>query len=156
LIDAQVTSPIVSALLGAPRVRSVRGISDYGSSFVYVMFEDGTDPYWARSRTLEALSSVRPRLPEDATTGLGPDASALGWVFQYALVDPTGAHDLQALRAFQDWHLKADLRSVPGVAEVATVGGFVRQFQVNVDPNRLRAYGLPFSVSDALKRATAT
>jgi Cu(I)/Ag(I) efflux system membrane protein CusA/SilA len=153
LIDAQVTSPIVSALLGAPRVRSVRGISDYGSSFVYVIFEDDTDSYWARSRTLEALAAVRPRLPEDATTGLGPDASSLGWVFQYALVDPTGAHDLQALRSFQDWYLKYDLRSVPGVAEVATVGGFVRQFQVSVDPNRLRAYGLSIQrVVDALKR----
>jgi Cu(I)/Ag(I) efflux system membrane protein CusA/SilA len=153
LIDAQVTSPIVSALLGAPRVRSVRGISDYGSSFVYVIFDDDTDLYWARSRTLEVLSSLRPRLPEDATTGLGPDASSLGWVFQYALVDPTGAHDLQSLRSYQDWTLKPYLRSVPGVAEVASVGGFVRQFQVNVDPNRLRAYGLSIQrVVEALKR----
>jgi Cu(I)/Ag(I) efflux system membrane protein CusA/SilA len=156
LIDAQITSPIVSALLGAPRVRSVRGISDYGSSFVYVIFDDDTDPYWARSRTLEVLSSVRPRLPEDATTGLGPDASSLGWVFQYALVDPTGAHDLQSLRSYQDWYLEPYLRSVPGVADVATVGGFVRQFQVSVDPNRLRAYGLSIQrVVDALKRGNA-
>ena len=153
LIDAQVTTPIVSALLGAPRVRSVRGISDYGSSFVYVIFEDDTDLYWARSRTLEALSAVLPRLPDDVKTGLGPDATSLGWVFQYALVDPTGAHDLRELRSYQDWYLKVHLRSVPGVAEVATVGGFVRQYQVVVDPNRLRAYGLSIQrVVDALKR----
>jgi len=142
LLDAQVTTPIVSALMGAPRVRSVRGLSDYGSSTVYVTFDDGTDLYWARARTLELLSTVTRRLPPGATAGIGPDATALGWVFQYALIDRTGAHDLQELRALQDWTLKDQLRSVPGVAEVATVGGFVRQFQINVDPNRLRAYGL--------------
>jgi len=152
LIDAQVTAPIVSALLGAPRVTSVRGLSDYGSSNVYAIFEDGTDLYWARSRVLEVLQSVAPRLPEGATTGLGPDATAVGWIFQYALVDESGAHDLQALRSLQDWTLKDALRSVPGVAEVATVGGLVRQFEVNVDPIRLRAHGLSIQhVVEALK-----
>jgi Cu(I)/Ag(I) efflux system membrane protein CusA/SilA len=152
LIDAQVTGPIVSALLGAPEVKSVRGLSDYGSSNVYAIFEDGTDLYWARSRVLEALSSAAPRLPEGATTSLGPDATSVGWIFQYALVDESGAHGLQALRSLQDWTLKDALRSVPGVAEVATVGGFVRQFQVNVDPNRLRAHGLSIQhVASALR-----
>ena len=134
--------PIVSAMLGAPKVKSVRGFSDFGYSYVYVIFEDGTDLYWARSRTQEYLSAVQGRLPSGVATEIGPDATALGWVFQYALVDESGTHSLADLRSYQDWHLKYYLKSVPGVAEVAAVGGFGKQFQVNVDPNRLRAYNL--------------
>jgi Cu(I)/Ag(I) efflux system membrane protein CusA/SilA len=145
IIEDQVTYPIVTALLGAPRVKTVRGFSDFGSSYVYVIFEDNTDLYWARSRTLEYLSSVLPRLPEGVKAELGPDATGLGWVFQYALVDTSGTHTLDDLRAYQDWYLQYHLRAVPGVAEVAPIGGFRRQFQVNLDPNRLRAYGIPLS-----------
>jgi copper/silver efflux system protein len=152
LIDAQVTYPIVSALMSAPHVRSVRGMSDFGASYVYVIFADDTDLYWARSRTLEYLSSVLPTLPAGVTTELGPDATALGWVFQYVLVDHSGKHSLAELRSYQDWYLDYYLRAVPGVAEVAPVGGFVRQFQVNVDPNRLRAYDISIErVVEALK-----
>src|SRR5581483_10456326 len=142
VIDAQVTYPIVSSLLGAPRVKSVRGISDLGSSFVYVTFEEGTDLYWARSRIIEYLATIQPRLPEDVRVELGPDATALGWVFQYALVDRSGTHQPDELRSYQDWYLKYYLKAIPGVADVATVGGFVRQYQINLDPNRLRAYGI--------------
>ena len=142
IIEDQVTYPIVTAMLGAPRVKAVRGFSDFGYSFVYVIFEDGSDIYWARSRTLEYLSSVLPRLPEGVKTELGPDATGLGWVFQYALVDESGKHDLASLRSYHDWFLRYTLRSVPGVAEVATIGGFGKQYQVNVDPNRLQAYGI--------------
>jgi copper/silver efflux system protein len=143
IVEAQVTYPIVSAMLGAPRVRAVRGFSDFGYSFVYVIFEDGTDVYWARTRTLEYLSGVLSRLPADAKTELGPDATGLGWVFQYALVDTSGKRSLADLRSYQDWYLRYYLKAVPGVSEVASVGGFGRQYQVNVDPNRLRNYGLP-------------
>jgi Cu(I)/Ag(I) efflux system membrane protein CusA/SilA len=143
VVDAQVTYPIVTALLGAPRVKTVRGISDFGYSYVYVIFEDGTDIYWARSRTLEYLSPVLSRLPQGATTELGPDATGLGWVFQYVLADESRSHTLAELRSSQDWYLRYHLKSVRGVADVASVGGYVRQYQVNVDPNRLRAYGLP-------------
>jgi copper/silver efflux system protein len=143
IIEDQVTYPIVTAMLGAPKVKAVRGISDFGYSYVYVIFEDGTDIYWARSRTLEYLSSVLPRLPEGVKTELGPDATGLGWVFQYALVDTSGKHSLEDLRSYQDWYLRYYLKAVPGVAEIAPVGGFVRQYQVNVDPNRLQAYGIP-------------
>ena len=142
LIEAQVTYPIVTAMLGAPRVQAVRGVSDFGYSFVYVIFEDGTDTYWARTRTLEYLSGVLSRLPPDARTELGPDATGLGWVFQYALVDRSGTHSLADLRSYQDWSLRYYLKAVPGVSEVASLGGFGRQYQVNVDPNRLRNYGL--------------
>ena len=142
LIEAQVTYPIVTAMLGAPRVQAVRGVSDFGYSFVYVIFEEGTDIYWARTRTLEYLSGVLSRLPPDARTELGPDATGLGWVFQYALVDRSGRHSLADLRSYQDWSLRYYLKAVPGVSEVASVGGFGRQYQVNVDPNRLRNYGL--------------
>ncbi len=142
LVEDQVTYPIVTALLGAPKVKAVRGVSDFGYSFVYVVFEDGTDIYWARSRTLELLSSVTSSLPEGVKTELGPDATALGWVFQYVLEDETGRHDLAELRSAQDWYLRYHLKSVPGVAEVASVGGFVQQYQVNLDPNRLRAHGV--------------
>jgi Cu(I)/Ag(I) efflux system membrane protein CusA/SilA len=143
IVEDQVTYPIVTALLGAPRVKTVRGFSDFGYSYVYVIFEDGTDLYWARSRTMEYLSSVLPRLPDGVKTELGPDATALGWIFQYALVDTSGQHSLADLRSYQDWYLRYYLRSVPGVAEVAPIGGYTRQYQVNLDPNRLRAYGIP-------------
>ena len=152
LIEAQVTYPIVSSLLGAPRVRTVRGISEYGSSLVYVIFDEDVDLYWARSRTLEYLAGALAHLPQGVTTELGPDATALGWVFQYVLTDRSGQHSLVDLRSYQDWYLDYYLRSVPGVAEVATVGGFVRQYQVNVDPNRLRSYGIPIQrVVEALR-----
>lgn len=145
IIEDQVTYPIVTAMLGAPRVKAVRGFSDFGYSFVYVIFEDGTDIYWARSRTLEYLSGVIPGLPAGVRTELGPDATGLGWVFQYALVDKTGTHSLADLRSLQDWYLRYYLKALPGVAEVATIGGFVRQYQVNVDPNRLQAYNIPIT-----------
>ena len=142
LVEDQVTYPIVSTMVGAPRVRAVRGFSDFGYSYVYVIFEDGTDLYWARSRTQEYLSSVLPRLPQGVRTEMGPDATPLGWVYQYVLVDETGKHSLADLRSYQDWYLKYYLKAVPGVAEVAPVGGFGKQYQVNVDPNRLQAYGI--------------
>jgi len=128
IMEDQVTYPIVTAVLGAPRVKAVRGLSDFGYSFVYVIFEDGTDIYWARSRTLEYLSGVLPRLPQGVQTELGPDATGLGWVFQYALVDESGSHSLADLRSLQDWYLRYHLKAVPGVAEVAAVGGFVQQY----------------------------
>ncbi|MCG6536730.1 MAG: efflux RND transporter permease subunit, partial [Syntrophales bacterium LBB04] len=145
LIEDQVTYPIVSTMVGAPRVKAVRGFSDFGYSYVYVIFEDGTDIYWARSRTQEYLSSVLPRLPQGVRTEIGPDATPLGWVFQYVLVDQTGKHSLADLRSYQDWYLKYYLKAVPGVAEVAPIGGFGKQYQVNVDPNRLQAYGIPIN-----------
>jgi copper/silver efflux system protein len=145
IMEDQVTYPIVTSMLGAPRVKDVRGFSDFGYSYVYIIFEEGTDIYWARSRTLEYLSSVLPRLPQGVQTELGPDATGIGWVFQYALVDSTGRHNLAELRSLQDWYLRYYLKSVPGVAEVAPLGGFVRQYQVNVDPNRLRALNVPIS-----------
>ena len=143
IIEDQVTYPIVTAMLAAPRVRTVRGFSDFGYSYVYIIFEEGTDIYWARSRTLEYLSGVLPRLPREVKTELGPDATGLGWVFQYALVDTTGRRNLAELRSLQDWYLRYHLQAVPGVAEAAPIGGFVRQYQVNVDPNRLRAFNIP-------------
>lgn len=142
IIEDQVTYPIVTALLGAPRVKDIRGYSDYGFSYVYIIFEDGTDVYWARSRVLEYLSKVIPLLPQGVKVELGPDATGIGWVFQYALVDRTHQHSLEELRAFQDWHLRYALQSVKGVAEVATVGGFVRQYQVIINPEALLAYGI--------------
>jgi Cu(I)/Ag(I) efflux system membrane protein CusA/SilA len=143
IIEDQVTYPIVTAMTGAPKVKTVRGVSDFGYSYVYVIFEDGTDLYWARSRALEYLSGVQSHLPDGVKAEIGPDATALGWVYQYALVDTSGKHSLADLRSYQDWYLRYYLRSVPGVAEVAPVGGYTRQFQVNVDPNRLQAYGIP-------------
>jgi len=142
LVEDQVTYPIVSTMVGAPKVKAVRGFSDFGYSYVYVIFEDGTDIYWARSRTQEYLSAVLPRLPEGVKTEIGPDATPLGWIFQYALVDESGKNSLTDLRTYQDFYLKYYLRSVPGVAEVAPVGGFGKQYQVNVDPKRLQAFGL--------------
>jgi Cu(I)/Ag(I) efflux system membrane protein CusA/SilA len=142
IVEDQVTYPIVTAMLGAPRVKAVRGLSDFGYSYVYVIFEDGTDIYWARSRTLEYLSGVLSGLPQGVKTELGPDATGLGWIFQYALVDTSGKHSLAELRSYQDWYLRYYLKSVNGVAEVAPLGGFGQQYQVNLDPNRLQAYGI--------------
>ncbi len=143
IIEDQVTYPIVTALLGAPQVKAIRGFSDFGFSYVYVIFQDGTDLYWARSRVLEYLSKILPRLPDGVRTELGPDATSVGWIYQYALVDRSGRHDLAELRSLQDWYLRYHLQAVPGVAEVAAVGGFVKQYQVNVDPNLLLAYDVP-------------
>ena len=136
IIEDQVTYPIISAMTGAPKVRTVRGISDFGFSYVYVVFEEGTDIYWARSRTLEYLSGVTARLPQGVKTEIGPDATGLGWVFQYVLKDTSGKHSLAELRSYQDWYLKYYLKAVPGVAEVASLGGFTQQYQINVEPNR--------------------
>jgi Cu(I)/Ag(I) efflux system membrane protein CusA/SilA len=143
LIEDQVTYPITSALLGTPKVKAIRGFSDFGYSFVYVIFEDGTDLYWARSRVLEYLSKILPKLPEGVRTEIGPDATGVGWVYQYALVDRTGKHDLAELRSFQDWYLRYWLQAVPGVAEIASIGGYQKQYQVQLDPNRLLAYKIP-------------
>jgi len=146
IIEDQVTYPIVTAMLGAPNVKAIRGFSDFGFSYVYVIFKDGTDIYWARSRTLEYLSKIIPRLPEGVRTELGPDATGVGWVFQYALVDKSGKNSLQDLRTFQDWYLRYHLQSVAGVAEVASIGGFVKQYQITIDPNRLLAYNIPITM----------
>ncbi|MBW2415757.1 MAG: efflux RND transporter permease subunit, partial [Deltaproteobacteria bacterium] len=143
LVEDQITYPISARLLSAPGVRFVRGQSFFGLSFVYAIFDDGTDIYWARSRVLEYMSGVQAQLPSGVTPVLGPDATGVGWVFEYALVDRTGALDLADLRSLQDWNVRYALESVPGVAEVASVGGFVRQYQVQVDPNRLLALGVP-------------
>jgi Cu(I)/Ag(I) efflux system membrane protein CusA/SilA len=153
IIEDQVTYPVVSAMLGAPRVKDVRGFSDFGYSYVYVIFEDGTDIYWARSRTLEYLSKIQSRLPQGVETELGPDATGVGWVFQYALVDTTGRNNLAQLRSTEDWFLRYQLQAVPGVAEVAPLGGFVRQYQVTVDPNRLAGYGVSIDKVVAAVRA---
>ena len=139
-------------MLGAPRVKAIRGFSDFGFSYVYVIFQDGTDLYWARSRTLEYLSKIQPRLPEGVRTELGPDATGVGWVYEYALVDKSGKNNLAQLRSFQDWYLRYWLQSVPGVAEVASIGGFQKQYQVNLDPVALQAYNIPISkVVDAIR-----
>jgi Cu(I)/Ag(I) efflux system membrane protein CusA/SilA len=143
IMEDQVTYPIISAMLGVPKVKDIRGFSDFGFSYVYIIFEDRTDIYWARSRTLEYLSNILPKLPQGVNVELGRDETAVGWVFQYALVDTTGKHNLAELRSLQDWHLRYAIQSVPGVAEVAPVGGFVRQYQVNLDPNSLLAYKTP-------------
>ena len=154
ILEDQVTYPIISTLLGAPRVKAVRGFSDFGFSYVYVIFEDGTDLYWARSRVLEYLSKIQSRLPPGVQTELGPDATGVGWVYQYALVDREGRHSLADLRSFQDWSLRYALQAVPGVAEVASIGGYQKQYQVTVDPNRLAAYGLPIgAVVEAVRRS---
>src|SRR5438874_5889960 len=143
IMEDQVTYPIITALLGAPEVKSIRGFSDFGFSYVYIIFQDGTDIYWARSRTLEYLSKILPRLPDGVRTELGPDATGVGWVYQYALVDRTGKNSLADLRGFQDWTLRYWLQGVSGVAEVASIGGFQKQYQVNVNPNALTAYRIP-------------
>ena len=152
VVEDQVTYPIISAMTGAPHVKTVRGISDFGFSYVYVIFDEGTDLYWARSRTLEYLSAVTGRFPEGVKTEIGPDATGLGWIFQYVVKDESGKHSLGELRSYQDWYLKYYLKAVPGVADVASLGGFTQQYQVNVDPNRLRSYGIPISrVADAVR-----
>jgi Cu(I)/Ag(I) efflux system membrane protein CusA/SilA len=143
IIEDQVTYPIISSLLGVPKVKDIRGFSDFGYSYVYIIFEDGTDIYWARSRTLEYLSNILPRLPQGVNVEMARDETAVGWVFQYALVDKSGQNNLAQLRSFQDWHLRYAIQAVPGVAEVAPLGGFVKQYQVNIDPNALQAYDTP-------------
>jgi Cu(I)/Ag(I) efflux system membrane protein CusA/SilA len=153
IIEDQVTYPIVTALLGAPKVKAIRGSSDFGYSYVYVIFEDGTDIYWARSRVIEYLSKIIPRLPQGVQTEMGPDATSVGWVYQYALVDKSGKQNLAQLRSLQDWYLRYNLQAVPGVSEVAAVGGFQKQYQVNVDPDLLLAYNIPLTqVIDAVRK----
>ncbi len=154
IIEDQVTYPISSTLLASPKVKAVRGFSFLGSSFVYVIFQEGTDIYWARSRVLESLQSVRSKIPADVNPVLGPDATSLGWGFSYALVDETNSYDLAELRGLQDYHLKLALESVEGVAQVASIGGFVKQYQVTIDPLKLRAYNLPLNtVMEAIRRS---
>ena len=145
VVEDQVTYPLTTAMLSVPKAVNVRGYSFFGDSFVYVIFEDGTDPYWARSRVLEYLSQVSSKLPANARPELGPDATGVGWVYEYALIDRSGRHDLAQLRSLQDWFLKYELQTVPGVSEVATIGGMVKQYQVVLDPNKLRAYDLPLA-----------
>ncbi len=153
IMEDQVTYPIITALLGAPKVKAIRGFSDFGFSYVYVIFQDGTDIYWARSRTLEYLSKILPRLPEGVQTEMGPDATGVGWVYQYALVDRTGRHDLSEIRSFQDWYLRYWLQSVPGVAEVASIGGFQKQYQVIVNPESLLSLNIPIGrVIEAIRQ----
>jgi Cu(I)/Ag(I) efflux system membrane protein CusA/SilA len=153
LVEDHVTYPLTTAMLSVPKATVVRGYSFFGDSYVYVLFEDGTDLYWARSRVLEYLTQIQNRLPAGASTALGPDATGVGWVFEYALIDRSGSHDISQLRSIQDWFLKFELQTVPGVAEVATIGGMVKQYQVVVDPDRLRAYGIPLAkVTTAIQR----
>jgi Cu(I)/Ag(I) efflux system membrane protein CusA/SilA len=156
VLEAQVTYPVIQALLGTPKVKAIRGFSDFGYSYVYVIFEDGTDLYWARSRVVEYLSKIQGSLPEGVQTSLGPDATSVGWVYQYALVDKTGKQDLGDLRSLQDFNIKYQLQSVPGVAEVASVGGFVKQMQVTVDPLRLQAFGVGIlDVMEAVRQSNS-
>jgi Cu(I)/Ag(I) efflux system membrane protein CusA/SilA len=143
IVENQVTYPLTTTMLSVPGAITVRGYSFFGDSFVYILFEDGTDPYWARSRVLEYLSQVQARLPAQARASLGPDATGVGWVYEYALVDRSGRHDLSQLRALQDWFLKYELKTVPNVSEVASIGGMVRQYQIQLDPDKLRAYNIP-------------
>ncbi|NND43719.1 MAG: efflux RND transporter permease subunit, partial [Xanthomonadales bacterium] len=153
VVEDQVTYPLSTAMLSVPGAVTVRGYSFFGDSFVYVIFEDGTDLYWARSRVLEYLSQVAARLPAAARPALGPDATGVGWIYEYALVDRSGNHDLAQLRSLQDWFMKYELQTVPGVAEVATIGGMVRQYQVVVNPDALRAYGFTLSrIRSAIQR----
>jgi len=153
VVEQQVTYPLTTAMLSVPGAETVRGFSFFGDSFVYIIFADGTDPYWARSRVLEYLSQITPRLPEGTSSALGPDATGVGWVYEYALVDRSGRHDLSELRAIQDWFLKYELQSLPGVSEVASVGGMVKQYQVTVEPDLLRHYNISLAdVTRAIKR----
>ncbi|MCL7423045.1 MAG: efflux RND transporter permease subunit [Methylobacter sp.] len=154
VVEDQVTYPLTTAMLAVPKASVVRGYSFFGLSFVYIIFEDGTDIYWARSRVLEYLNYASDRLPQGVNPALGPDATGVGWVFEYALVDTTGRHDLAQLRSIQDWYLRYPLQTVPGVAEVASVGGYVKQYQIEVDPNALLAYGIPLAkVRQAIQRS---
>ncbi|MDD3581979.1 MAG: efflux RND transporter permease subunit, partial [Desulfobacca sp.] len=145
VVEDQVTYPLTTAMLAVPYAKVVRGYSMFSLSLVYIIFEDGTDIYWARSRVLEYLNYIRGKLPPGVSPGLGPDATGVGWVYEYVLEDTTGQHDLAQLRSIQDWYLRYQLQTVPGVAEVASIGGFVKQYQVVVDPNKLAAYGIPLS-----------
>ncbi|MBS0309508.1 MAG: efflux RND transporter permease subunit [Proteobacteria bacterium] len=154
IVENQVTYPLTTTMLSVPGAKTVRGYSFFGDSFVYVLFEDGTDPYWARSRVLEYLNQVQSRLPPQARTALGPDATGVGWVYEYALVDRSGKMDLSQLRALQDWFLKYELKAVPNVSEVASIGGMVRQYQIVLDPDKLRAYNIPHGkVIEAVQKA---
>lgn len=154
IIEAQVTYPLVTAMLGAPQVKAIRGFSDFGFSYVYIIFKDGTDIYWARSRVIEYLSKIVPRLPEGVETEIGPDATGVGWVYQYALVDKSGKNSLADLKTFQDWYLQRWLQVVPGVAEVASVGGFAKQYQITVNPNVLLAYKISLmQVANAVRQS---
>src|SRR5437016_6056212 len=156
LVEDQITYPISSVFIAAPKVKFVRGESMFGKSFIYVIFQDGTDIYWARSRVIEYLNSVRGSLPEGVNPVIGPDATGVGWVYEYALVDDSGKHDLAELRSIQDWNLRYAFSSVPGVSEVAPVGGFVKQYQVDLDPNALVAYNIPLSdLVNAIKMSNA-
>jgi len=156
VVEDQVTYPLTTAMLSVPYAKVVRGYSFFGFSFVYIIFEDGTDMYWARSRVLEYLNFVQGRLPSGVNPTLGPDATGVGWVFEYALVDRTGTHDLSELRSIQDWYMRYELQTVPGVSEVASIGGFVKQYQVEVDPNKLLAYNIPLGkVRHAIKRSNS-
>jgi Cu(I)/Ag(I) efflux system membrane protein CusA/SilA len=156
LVEDQITYPISSTLLAAPKVQAVRGFSFLGSSFIYVIFKDGTDIYWARSRVLEYLQAVKGKIPADVNPVLGPDSSGVGWGFSYALVDDTGGQDLSELRTIQDYNVKLALESVPGVSQVASIGGFVKQYQVNIDPDRLLAYGIPITkVIETVRRSNS-
>src|SRR5256714_11162341 len=155
VIEDQVTYPIVTSLLAAPHVRAVRAQTMFGDSYVYVVFEDRTDLYWARSRVVEYLQQISGRLPESVHPVIGPDATGAGWVYEYAVVDRSHAHSLADLRSFQDWHLRYALETVPGAAEVASIGGFVRQYQVQLNPQKLLAYNIPLStVIDRVKAST--
>src|SRR5213075_346948 len=142
IVENQITYPLATTMLSVPGAKTVRGFSMFGDSFVYILFEDGTDQYWARSRVLEYLNQVQSRLPAQGRASLGPDATGVGWVYEYALIDRSNKLDLSQLRALQDWFLKYELKTVANVSEVASVGGMVRQYQVVVDPDRLRAYGI--------------
>lgn len=154
IVENQVTYPLTTTMLSVPGAKTVRGYSFFGDSFVYILFEDGTDPYWARSRVLEYLNQVQSRLPAQAKAALGPDATGVGWIYEYALVDRSGKLDLSQLRAYQDWFLKFELKAVPNVSEVASVGGMVRQYQIVLDPDKLRAYAIPHGkVVEAVQRA---
>ncbi|MHB8825414.1 MAG: efflux RND transporter permease subunit, partial [Thiobacillus sp.] len=152
IVENQVTYPLATTMLSVPGAKTVRGFSFFGDSFVYVLFEDGTDLYWARSRVLEYLNQVQGRLPASAKPALGPDATGVGWIYQYALVDRSGRHDLAQLRSIQDWFLKYELKTLPNVAEVATIGGMVKQYQVVLDPVKLAAYGIPHQMAIAAIR----
>lgn len=156
IIEDQVTYPIVTALLGSPKIKTIRGISDFGFSYVYVIFEDGTNLYWARSRVVEYLSKILPRLPSDVKTEIGPDATSVGWVYQYVLIDESNRLNNSELRSLQDWQLKFHLQSVPGVAEVASVGGFVKGYQIHIDPNKLLTFGIMISqLVDAVRKGNS-
>jgi Cu(I)/Ag(I) efflux system membrane protein CusA/SilA len=142
IVEDLVTYPLSTTMLGLPKTKDVRGFSMFGSSFVYIIFEDDVDQYWARSRVIEALSKIQGDLPDAAKPQIGPDATGVGWVYQYALIDKSGSYDLAQLRSLQDWFLRYELATVPGVSEVASVGGFVKEYQVLVDPKRLRAFNV--------------